>query len=241
MQLILFDIDGTLIQISGLGRAMLGHALAVVYGTSGPIERYAFAGKTDRRMARELAASGGVSAEAFLDGLPALYREMAAEGERLFLPGTLAPCPGVVPLLAELAGRSDVTLGLLTGNIQATARLKLRAAGIDPALFVAGAYGADSDDRNDLLPIALRRAGAPTGHRFDRHNTTVIGDTVADIACAQAGGARSVAVGTGSGSAGALQACQPDIWFEMLDDTAAVMAALTAPENRQRDTMEGMG
>ncbi len=241
MHLLLFDIDGTLIQISGLGRAMLGHALAVVYGTSGPIERYAFAGKTDRRMARELMASGGLSAEAFGAGLPALYREMAAEGERLFQPGTLAPCPGVGALLAALAARSDVTLGLLTGNIQATASLKLRAAGIDPALFAAGAYGADSDDRNDLLPIAQRRAAAQTGHRFDRHNTTVIGDTVADIVCAQAGGARSVAVGTGSGSAGALRAGKPDIWFDTLEDTAAVMEALTAPENRQREKNGGNG
>lgn len=240
MQLLLFDIDGTLIQISGLGRAMLDHALTVVYGASGPIDSYSFAGKTDRRMARELASAAGVSDEAILDGLPALYREMTAEGERLFSRGSLAPCPGVDVLLEALAARSDVTLGLLTGNIQATAQLKLQAAGINPALFMAGAYGSDSDERNDLLPIAQRRAGARAGWHFDWRNTTVIGDTLADIACAQAGGARSVAVGTGSGTVEALQACQPDIWFEQLDDFATVMTALTTPAHLGRRTKEGM-
>lgn len=242
MQLLLFDIDGTLIELSGLGRHMLGRALASVYGSSGPIESYRFAGKTDRRMARDLTAAAGISKEQFEAGLPTLYRTMAAEGEQLFRPGALVPCPGVVTLLATLATRSDVTLGLLTGNIQATAHLKLRAAGLDPALFVAGAYGSDSDDRNDLTPIAQRRVALRTGVLLDRTRTTVIGDTLADVACARVAGARSIAVGTGSGTAQALLACGPDVWFESLSDTAAVVDTLLSPvEGLHRTLMEGTG
>lgn len=233
MYLLLFDIDGTLIEISGLGRAMLGQALRVVYGTSGPIESYRFAGKTDRRMARDLMAAAGVSGDQFEAGLPALYRAMEAEGGRLFRPGALVPCSGVVQLLAALATRSDVTLGLLTGNIQATAHLKLRAAGLDPALFVAGAYGSDSDDRNDLTFLAQRRAASQAGQTFDGCRTIVLGDTPADIACARVAGAQSVAVGTGSGSAKALLACAPDFWFDNLADTVEVVATLLPPAVRQ--------
>ncbi len=96
---------------------------------------------------------------------------------------------GIPELLAQLSRREDQTFGLVTGNYEAIARLKLRRAGIghwfDGGI---GAFGSDAEDRTELPAIARRRAGAP-GTPYPRERTVVIGDTPRDIACAHADGA----------------------------------------------------
>ncbi len=123
--------------------------------------------------------------------------EMCRQSERLFADGRLALCPGLSNLLAELAPNPDVLLGLLTGNIVGTAPLKLRAAGLDPGLFRVGAFGSDS--KNGTICYQLPGAGDGAGRTvvFTGTNTVIIGDTPADVHCAQNGTARSVAVATG--------------------------------------------
>lgn len=227
-RLLLFDIDGTLLHSKGIGRDMLAAALRAVYGTAGPIDTYEFGGRTDRRMVLDLLMAEGWDAADIEQRLPRLYDEMARQGERLFPAGRLAPCPGIAPLLAQLSARSDVLLGLLTGNIAATASLKLRAAGLDPATFRVGAYGGDSVERNDLLPVAWQRATAATGLPYNGANTVIVGDTPADILCAQTGSVRSVAVATGWYSQERLAGCSPDYLLDDLSDTSYVMGVLLA-------------
>src|SRR3989442_4830186 len=103
---------------------------------------------------------------------------------------------GVAQLLAALepheqAGRALV--GLLTGNLEAGAALKLRSAGLDPARFRVGAYGSDSHRRADLPAVAARRAAAPTGGGFLGEAVVVVGDTPEAAACGRPIGPRSVA------------------------------------------------
>jgi phosphoglycolate phosphatase len=140
-------------------------------------------------------------------------------------------CPGVLDLLSALRARHEVLLGLVTGNMEITAPIKLRAAGIEPGLFRVGGYGSDAADRNELPAIAAQRAEALTGARFAGRNIViagdivVVGDTPADVTCGQAVGARTVAVSTGYPSLQALQAAAPDV---LLPDLANLETALQA-------------
>lgn len=229
MPLILFDIDGTLINSSRIGRAALGRALLDVFETMGALETYEFAGKTDRRIVYDLMTTEGWNHEAIEERLPELDKRMAAAGRNLFTTETIWPCPGVPSLLDALKLRDDVTLGLLTGNIRHTAPLKLRAAGIEPALFVDGAYGSDSLNRDELFDIALDRVRQTTGIEFTGKDVIIIGDTPADIRCARQGGGRAVAVATGPFTADLLRDYQPDYLFVDLVDTEEVVSLLLGP------------
>jgi phosphoglycolate phosphatase len=227
-RLLLFDIDGTLLHSNGTGREMLEASMRAVYGTAGPIDTYEFGGRTDRRMVLDLLIADGWQTELIEARLPDLYTEMCGHGERLFSSGRLVPCPGIVELLTKLEQKPDVLLGLLTGNIVDTAPLKLRAAGLDPGMFRVGAYGSDTVERNDLLPIAWQRASELTGLTYTGANTVIIGDTPADVLCAQSGAARSVAVATGWYARDRLSQCGPDYIFDDLSNTDLVVDVLMA-------------
>ena len=116
-------------------------------------------------------------------------------------------------------------LALLTGNYEAAALLKLEYFDLW-RYFPCGAFGDDAPDRNGLLPKALARVTACGGPAIAPEHTVVIGDTPLDVACAAAGGARSIAVATGSHGVDALRASGADFVFEDLSDTEAVMRAL---------------
>ena len=133
--------------------------------------------------------------------------------------------PGVRPLLDALTLRPDVYLGLLSGNYERAARLKLEYFDLW-RYFRCGAFGDDAPERNGLLPQALAHIRACGGPAAAPSETVVIGDTPLDIACAAASGARSVAVATGGYDATTLRASGADIVFADLQDRDAVLAAL---------------
>lgn len=226
MRLLLFDIDGTLIRSHGAGRAVLSAALKEVFGTAGPIDTYRFGGKTDRRIIRDLLTAEGVSLRTIEAKLPETFRQMAEKGAAYFPESGMSICPGAEKLLTALQSRPDAVIGLLTGNIAETAPLKLQAAGIDPAQFVLGAYGSDSADRNKLPAIAMERAAELTNCTFIGSNTTIIGDTPADILCARAGQATAVSIASGWHARDTLSKHHPDFLFDNLLDTETVMDAL---------------
>lgn len=225
-RLLLFDIDGTLIRSNGAGRLTLAYALEKLFGTTGPVESYNMSGKTDPRIITDLLTAAGISGKEVENRLPAIYELMAEHGQDIFAEKGIAPCVGVIELLAQLNAREDVLLGLLTGNAQLTAPLKLAAAGIDPLQFKVGAYGSDAMDRNDLPAVGIARANQLTGGQFDGNNTIIIGDTPADILCARAGKATAVAVASGWHSATTLADYQPDHLFDNFGDTETVLQAL---------------
>lgn len=226
MQLLLFDIDGTLLRSNGAGKAVLRLALEETFGTSGPCDEYQMAGKTDPLIIGDLMCAAGKEAAEIDRQLPAVYERMMFHAQKIFSDQNVFPCPGIPELLELLLQREDVLLGLLTGNIQATAPLKLAAAGIEPTIFRVGAYGSDHKDRNLLPPFALKRAADLTSMTFSGENTTIIGDTPADIACARTIGARVVAVGSGSYSSATLSKFQPDYLFENFSNKETAIEAL---------------
>lgn len=231
--LALFDIDGTLVDAGGAGRAAIESALVAVYGTAGPIDELPFDGLTDPLIARTLLREAGLPREDIEANLDRLWESYLAhlheelKARRLHL----SQLPGIAELLDALL-ESGVTLGLVTGNIAEGAHRKLGACGLD-GRFGFGAFGSDAADRNELPPIAMGRAFESTSVRFEAHNTWIIGDTPQDIACAHASGLRVLAVATGRFSVAELDDRGADCAVPSLADTASVMATL-ATDGRAR-------
>jgi phosphoglycolate phosphatase len=115
---------------------------------------------------------------------------------------------------------------VLTGNIRPNAVTKLSVFELDGYLdFEIGGYGSDDEVRANLVGIARDRASAKYGLQFDERNTVLIGDTLRDVQAGQHGGARVIAVATGSHSAEALRIAGADVVLPDLRDTRAVMEA----------------
>jgi phosphoglycolate phosphatase-like HAD superfamily hydrolase len=212
--LLLFDIDGTLLAgATGEHRAALHEALRAVHGIEADLNRrpIAPAGRTDREITRAILLDAGVDAKQIDDRAGAVQEEACRAYARL-CPDDLSHTvlAGIPELLAQLSSREDRTLGLVTGNYEEIARLKLRRAGVGHWFDGGvGAFGSDAEDRTELPAIARRRAGA-LGAPYPRERTVVIGDTPRDVACAHADGARCVAVATGPFDVDDLRAADAD-------------------------------
>jgi phosphoglycolate phosphatase len=226
VKLVLFDIDGTLLSASGAGRRALDQAMRDVYGTSGPIDSYDFRGGTDPQIIRDLLARAGLDEPAILAGEAAVYRRYETLLEAEVGDGRgVSLYPGVRELVETLASRDDVVVGLLTGNIEAGARIKLRPTGLWPR-FRLGAYGSDDADRTRLPRVAAVRAERLVGRVFHGPDTVIIGDTPRDIGCARAFGATAIAVATGWHSLEDLAAHRPDHAFADFSDQGPALAAM---------------
>ena len=226
MRLFLFDIDGTLVTVRGAGRAAFARALEETYGTAGTIDRYDFRGRTDLRIVHDLMTEASVDAEAIRSRVDDCFRAYVRELARLIGDGSRVQLmPGVADVVRRLAGRPDALVGLLTGNIEAGARIKLAPTGLWP-LFRVAAYGGDDADRRRLPGIACERARA-LGHDFTFDRITIIGDTPLDVECARGCGAVAVAVATGQHPSDELATCGPDLLFGNLADVDRVVALLT--------------
>jgi phosphoglycolate phosphatase-like HAD superfamily hydrolase len=225
-RLILFDIDGTLLTTRGSAARAFRDALHRVFGTSGPTEGYSFAGKTDPQIARDLLLAGGVH-EPLIDArLASVWEHYTPALEREIDPETTHVFPGVRELVRRLAEEPDAILGLLTGNVQEGARIKLTAAGLDFDRFRVGAFGSDHAARRELPAIAIQRAEDRFGRRFEGKAVVIIGDTPFDVACGAHLGVRTIAVATGTYSEEELRVCGPDHLFASLQDTDAVWRAI---------------
>jgi phosphoglycolate phosphatase len=225
MNLLLFDIDGTLMNTQGSGLRALSEAAVEQFGISlEEVPPFDLAGATDLGVVRSLFADLGreLSYEAAEDYKARYLRQLALRlAER---PGRLLP--GVVDLLSTLRETGGTAMSLLTGNYREGANLKLGAFSIQH-YFAGGAYGDDAEDRNLLGPVALRRAADVWGRDFLQEQTIIIGDTPRDIACAAACGARCVAVATGAFTAEELRKHQPWQVVEDLTDLPQLIAWLT--------------
>jgi phosphoglycolate phosphatase-like HAD superfamily hydrolase len=204
--LLLFDIDGTLLlKASAEHRDALHDALREVHGLADPAAIHVpAAGRTDGEIARQILLRAGVSSER-IDARAADVREATCRAYAERCPPDLSAklAPGITELLEGLSGRGP-RLGLLTGNYEPVARLKLRRAGIGHHFAPGqGAFGSDDEDRAALPAIARARA-ATHGAAHPRARTVVIGDTPNDIACARADGVACLAIATGPYPAGDL-------------------------------------
>jgi phosphoglycolate phosphatase len=221
--LILFDIDGTLLTSGGAGEIALKVGFKREFGLEEDLRDVPIAGRTDSGIARQVLQKHGLelspaNIERFFNGyLSELVVQLPIRQGRVL--------PGIMELLAVLRGQSHVHLGLLTGNLERGAHIKLKHYGLD-GIFGFGAFADDHHDRNALGPVALARAAELRGIRFPAEHVWVIGDTEHDIACARAFGAKAVGVATGNFSVDFLSQHSPDCLFADLGDTVSVLRAI---------------
>jgi phosphoglycolate phosphatase len=235
--LVLWDLDGTLVQFDQVGRETFRDAIAAVLGRppdDGLLAAVAFAGRTDLEIALELLETSGVAdSERHLPALAeALAVALAAKSETLPLRGRALP--GAREVLAALHGTPGVVQSLLTGNVAANAAVKLAAFGLERLVDLeVGGYGSDHRDRARLVDVARGRAVAKYGP-FDLAETVLVGDTPLDVAAAHTAGARCVGVATGGFTAADLVAAGADAVVEDLAETRSVICAILeeAPEQR---------
>ena len=194
-RLVLFDIDGTLIHTHGVGVKAFFDTLKSEFRVEDSPEKYSFAGRTDRALVQEIFEQHGIKAteenfQRFFDTYVMWldYRLRRSMGELT---------PGSDHFICSLLNHPNPpTIGLLTGNIRLGAEIKLRHFYLWD-YFQLGAFGDESSNRNVLAKLALERGRKMLGRALKPEEVVVVGDTILDIACADAIGARCLAVCTG--------------------------------------------
>jgi phosphoglycolate phosphatase-like HAD superfamily hydrolase len=213
--LFLFDIDGTLLRrMPPAHRQALCDAALEIFGARiAPGEIGPTAGMTDTAIARRMLRAAGVSEREIAAGL-ADFHATAAEAYHRRVLDDLTPyyTPHALETLDWLRERG-VALGLVTGNLERIAWVKLAAARMN-AYFACGAFGDEAEAREALPPLALARARRTFGRNFAADEVYIVGDTPADISCGVAHGLRTIAVATGPAHAlDDLRGCAPDHLF----------------------------
>ncbi|HEX4566054.1 MAG TPA: HAD hydrolase-like protein [Vicinamibacterales bacterium] len=221
--LVLFDIDGTLVLTGRAGMRAMNRACEETVGHANALNGVAVAGRTDWIILHDVMANHGLSLDdVHLEELRRLYVTHLADEIVLPGEGVKDVMPGIRELLDRLHGRSDVALGLLTGNFEDGARIKLEYFDLWK-YFPVGAFGGDSPDRNALVPVALGRARDRGIADLPTARVLVVGDTPHDVACAHAVGAVAVAVATGGYTVDQLRETRADYVFKDLSDIEAFL------------------
>ena len=195
-KLILFDIDHTLIDPGGAGRRAMTEDFYEIFSIPDAFSRIKMAGKTDLQilkeglLAHDISWDGGI-VSTFLSTYVEKLKRTVKDGVK-----TRKVNPGVIELLEAIEARKGYWQGLLTGNVEQGARVKLGAFGLN-RYFSFGAFGDDDEDRNRLLPIAIRKFRNLTGIELSFADCVVIGDTPSDVACSKPFGSISIGVTTG--------------------------------------------
>ncbi|MDQ3764292.1 MAG: HAD family hydrolase [Actinomycetota bacterium] len=215
-RILLFDIDGTLVSTGGAGAAAWKRAFAELHGIPADIGQFTDAGMTDPDV-------GATTFEAVLHRKPTPHELAQLMQRRLeYLPETVADSrgykvlPGVAERLRQLS-RDGHLLGLITGNCDGAAYIKLQRGGLD-RWFTFGAYAGARMDRADIVGVAVRRGEAIVGRDVPNEEIFVIGDTPLDIDAAHAVGCTAIAVATGHHDGAALRAAGADHVLETLQE-----------------------
>ncbi len=224
-RLVLFDIDGTLVTDGGASRAAFSDALQAVYDYEGDLRPYDFSGRTDPQIATMVLRDAGWSDTGIAERFHRLWPAYLQGLQRNATPQRVRALPGIPRLVEALHRLDDVTLALLTGNLEGGARLKLAPPALN-GFFPFGAFGSDSPRREELPPIAVQRASRLDGERFAGADVVIIGDSIYDVRCGVPYDATTIAVASGKTSGETLRAENPRHFFESAEETDRLLEAI---------------
>lgn len=216
MKLLLFDIDGTILLTNGAGTRAANRAFEKIYGLKDAMAGIDPAGKTDPLILREMFRNTLLRDYTSEEALQ-IYTEYVASLKDEIKKSRIDIMPGIPALLEKLSVRSDMILGIATGNIEEGAWIKLKESGLH-IFFRLGGFGSDSPDREALIRKAIERAGGHVNRAGHFKKVFVIGDTPFDIIHGRAAGAVTVAVATGGYTREELKEHKPDHLFDHLED-----------------------
>ncbi len=225
MNAVLFDIDGTLLDMRGVGRQSFVRALESTFGFKDDLPYINFAGNTDLNVLQQVMAHHGRKLSE--DDCTRFHEQLPLELAAASHKAELILYPGVRDLLEKLSATPGLILGLVTGNVEACAWIKLQQFNLHNH-FVLGAFGDEHADRNNIAALALERVRTrlKPGQALDA--CFLVGDTPNDIAAAHSIGAVSVAVATGKFTTEALKAAGADVVLPDLSDVPCVMELFTS-------------
>ena len=226
--LVLFDIDGTLLSTNGRGVAAMMSAYQAIWGRDPTGVEYAMSGKTELGISLELLGLLGFSRAEVEAELPRFWELYPRELRRHIAPETTTVHPGVRELVHAVGNREDLVAGILTGNCEAAARIKLETAALDG--FALGVFGQHHEERASLPPLAVEQAREMLGREYSGKSIVIIGDTPNDILCGRSVGAKSIAVATGRADLETLASHNPDHLFPDLGQVDAVLEAILNQE-----------
>ena len=211
--LILFDIDGTMLSSEGVGVRSMEQTGEVMFGKPFSLSGMPIGGRLDPLIWKDACKHHGIKDHAsHHEEFRSQYAEILCENLKNT---TVTILPGIAELLQQLTA-ATYTLGLVTGNYKETGLLKLEAASIDTAPFVANAWGTDGSVRADL-PL----------HAIAQHDklepVVLIGDTSHDVTSGHGAGCRVIAVCTGSHDRATLEDAKPDLLVDDLSDTKEIL------------------
>lgn len=231
--LVLLDIDGTLLWSGGAGSAALRLALEAVYGTHGILDQYDPGGRTVQEIVDGVLQAAGFTQSDVHAKLEAFYKTLEEKLRWLIASDRyqMQACPGALGLVDVLTCRENVIVGLLTGNPEATAIIKLHAAGFNPTDFVVGAFGNESSRRSELVQMVVDRASVYCGCPLRGKQIVILGDTVRDVQAGKSIQARTIAVATGGDPIEKLRHSSADAVFEDLRDIPRVIDAIFGSSN----------
>ena len=218
MRLVLFDIDGTLIDSGGAGTRSLNLAFQELFSLENAFHGILMAGKTDSEIIKEGLKKYDLLIDGNLEAVVRAYLKnlrMEMKNDRKHVK------PGVHDILRKLSLESNVGLGLLTGNLESGARIKLEPFNLN-TYFPTGAFGSDDEDRNNLLPIAVKRFEELFQKKIEIDNCIIVGDTPRDVECAHIYQAVCIGVATGPYSFEELVEAGADYVVKDLSDYSAL-------------------
>lgn len=225
MKLVLFDIDGTLVNkrpgVVYKTRDRFVQVFEELYGFRPQFDWQKLDGQGDRKIFEILATDNGIAKEAVTADLPRIMALLEASILRSLERETIyEPIADSVTLIKALHTLEGVHIGILSGNFRPTGRVKLVQAGLSD-YFQFDIYGEDAPDRRGLAALVLPKAAEQFGQTLCPHDVYVIGDTVHDIRAGKSAALHTIAVNTG-----------PNATWEQLEGEAPELLVKTLVDPR---------
>jgi len=219
--LLIWDIDGTLINCKGVGRKAMNEAFFNMYGIESGFDAVSMAGRLDELIVKEAMSIHGVNNP----NMNEFYEAYAAALHSTMVLHQPHVLDGVKSILEETMRSGKVLNTVGTGNCEIGAQLKLEFTGLKEYIRF-GSYGSDHDERWALVQDVIRQAEDKEGLRFEKDRIFVIGDTPRDIVAGQKNNVKTIAVETGGYNRDELRTYEPDFILPSLSNKNAFYRAI---------------